>query len=80
MEGPKCPSNRGMDKDGYTVEYHSAIKKDDAICSNIDGPRIAMLSEVIKSERGAIWYDIPYMWNPKRNGTNELTKWKQTQS
>ena len=23
----------------YTMEYHSAIKKDGAICSNMDGPR-----------------------------------------
>ena len=22
--------------------------------------------------------DIPYMWNPERNGTNELTKQKET--
>ena len=50
MEGPKCPSNRGMDKNGYTVEYHSAIKKDDAIRSNMDGPRIVMLSEVSQRE------------------------------
>ena len=27
-----------------------------------------------KSDReGEILYDIPYMWNLKRNGTNELT-------
>ena len=23
----------------YTMEYHSAIKKDGAICSSMDGPR-----------------------------------------
>ena len=25
-----------------------------------------------KSDRGEISYDTPYMWNPKRNDTNEL--------
>ena len=27
---------------------------------------------------GEILYDTPYMWNLKRNDTNELTKQKQT--
>ena len=27
---------------------------------------------------GEIWYDIPYMWNLKRNDTNELTEQKDT--
>ena len=27
----------------------------------------------VKSGRGEISYDIPYMWNLKRNDTNELT-------
>ena len=31
---------------------------------------IVILSEVRK---GKILYDIPYMWNLKRNDTNELT-------
>ena len=42
---PKCPSTEGWIKKMwyiYTVEYYSAIKKDEinnAICSNMDGPR-----------------------------------------
>ena len=31
---------------------------------------IVMLSE---DRKGEILYDIPYMWNLKRNDTNELT-------
>ena len=38
---------------------------------------IVILSEVSQTE-GEISYDIPYMWNPKKNDTNELTKQKQT--
>ena len=31
---------------------------------------IVILSEV---REGEIWYDIPHLWNLKRNDTNELT-------
>ena len=36
-------------------------------------------TEWSKSDRGEI-YDIPYMWNPKRNDTNELTYKTETDS
>ena len=36
---------------------------------------IVILSEVRERE---ISYDIPYMWNRKRNDTNELTKQRLT--
>ena len=40
---------------------------------NMDGPR-EHYTEQNKSDReGEISYDIPYMWNLKRNDTNELT-------
>ena len=48
--------DRGMDKEDvvhiYTVEYYSAIKKrNNAICSNMDGPRDYRLSEVSQKEK-----------------------------
>ena len=36
------------------------------------------LSSIRQTGRGEIWYDIPYMWNLKRNDTNELTEQKDT--
>ena len=43
------------------------------ICSNMDGPRECH-TEWSKSDReGEILYNISYMWNLKRNDTNELT-------
>ena len=36
-------------------------------------------TELNKSDReGEISYDTPYMWNLKRNDTNELTEQKDT--
>ena len=46
------------------------------MCSHVDGPRECH-AEGNKPER-EITYDIPYMWNLKRNDTNELTKQKET--
>ena len=31
-----------------------------------------------QSDRGEISYDRPYMWNLKRNDTNEISKQKQS--
>ena len=57
----------------YTMEYYSAIKKSEimpfaAIGMNLE---IIILSEVSHTEK-EILYDITYMQNLKRNGTNEL--------
>ena len=46
-------------------------------CSNMDGPRGCHIGWS-KSDRGEILCDMPYMWNLKRNDTNELTKQKET--
>jgi len=44
-----------------------------AICSNMGGP-IDCHTEWNKPGReGEISYDVPYMWNLKRNDANELT-------
>ena len=66
----------------YTMEYYSAIKKEwnNAIYSNMDGPRDCH-SEWSKSDKeGEIMDDIPYLWNLKRNDTNELIYKKETDS
>ena len=65
----------------YTVEYYSAIKKEwnNAICSNMDGPR-DYHTKWSKSERERqIPYDITYMWNLKYD-TNELIYETETDS
>ena len=50
----------------YTMEYYSAIKKNNAICSNMDGPR-HYHTNWSKSERERqILYDITYMWDLKQ--------------
>ena len=54
------------------MDYYSAIKKEwnNAICSNMDGPR-DYHTEWSKSNRERqILYDIIFMWNLKKN-TNE---------
>ena len=59
----------------YTMEYYLAIKKEwnNAICSDMDGPRDCP-TEWIKSDRERqISYDIAYMWNlKKKKGKNKL--------
>ena len=63
----------------YTVENHSAIKKNNAICSNMDGPR-DYHTKWSKSERERqIPYDITYMWNLKYD-TNALIYKTETDS
>ena len=63
--------DRGMDKEDvlcmYTMEYYSAIKKqNNVICSNMDGPR-DYHTEWSKSDRERqISYDITHMWNLKK--------------
>ena len=56
------------------MEYITQPSKawNNAICSNIDGPSDNH-TEWGQSDREAdILYDIPYMQNLKRRGTNEL--------
>ena len=79
----KCPSTEEWIKKmwyRYIMEYYSAIKKEwnNAFCSSMERPRQCH-TEWSKSDReGEISYDIPYMWNLKRNDTNDLTKQKET--
>ena len=81
---PKCPTTDEWIKKmwyRYTIEYYSALKKEwnNAICSNMDGPR-DYHTKWSKSERERqIPYDITYMWNLKYN-INELIYETETDS
>ena len=49
-----------------------SLKGNNAICSNMDGPRDCH-TEWRKSDReGEIFYDIPYMWILEKNDINGL--------
>ena len=59
----------------YTLEYYSAIKKKEMpFAPTWMDLEIVIPSEVRQTEKETYWYDFPYMWNLKRNYTNELRK------
>ena len=78
----QCPSTEEWIKTWYinTMEYYSAIKKNEI------RPLAATWMDLkecntkwSKSDRqGEISYNILYMWNLKRNDTNEIIKQKKT--
>ena len=49
-----------------------------AIFSNIGGPRGSHTEQSNSDREREISYDIPYMWNFKRYNTDELTKQRLT--
>ena len=62
---PKCPSTDEWTKKiwyTYTMEYHTAIKKNNAICSNMDGPRDSHTKWSLKVRKcyhiHTIWYHL----------------------
>ena len=66
----------------YTMEFYSAIKNNEILpfaATQMDLDSV-ILSEVSQTREGEISYDIPYMWNLKRNDTNELTYKTETDS
>ena len=65
-----------------TMEYNSLIKKEwnNAICSNMDGPRDDHTKWSKSDRERQILYDITYMWNLKKNETNELIYKTETDS
>ena len=68
---PKCPLTEEWIKKMwciYTIEYYSAIKKNEIMpfaATWMDLESI-ILSEVSQTEKRQISYDITYMWNVKR--------------
>ena len=71
---PECPSTDERMKKMwyiYTMEYYSAIKKNEIMpfAETWMDLEIIMLREVSQRQ---ISYDIAYMWNLKKNDTNEL--------
>ena len=80
---PKCPLTDEWIKKVwyiYTVEYYSAIKKNEIMpfAATWMQLEVIILSEVSQTER-QIPYDITYMWNLKY-GTSELTYQTETDS
>ena len=74
--------NRRMDKDvyTYTIEYYSAIKKNEIMpfAATWMDLEMIILSEAKSDREEEISYDTLYMLNLKRNDTNELKNLKQT--
>ena len=64
----------------YTMEYYSAIKKNEIMpfAATWMDLESVILSEVKSDRKEEILYDIPYLWDLKRNDTNEPTKQKET--
>ena len=49
------------------MEYYSAIKKKNAICNHMDGPRDNQTKWKKSEKERQIPYDITYMVNPKND-------------
>ena len=70
---------RGVDKED-AARIHSGIllghrkEWNDAICSNVDGPRKCHIERSESDREGKRSQGIPYMWNLKRHDTKELTQ------
>ena len=75
---PRCPLTDEWIKKLwyiYTMEYYSAIKKNEIMPSAATwmDAEIVILSELKSDREGEISYGIPYMWNLQGNEKNELT-------
>ena len=61
------------------MKYYSVIKKNETMpFAQTWMDQESVLLNENKSDREGEIYDIPCMWNLKRNFTNELTKQKDT--
>ena len=56
------------------MEYYSAIKKNEIMpfTATWMDLEIIILSEVSQTEKDKLLYEIAYMWNLKKNDTNEF--------
>ena len=83
---PKCPSTEEWIKKMwsiYTMEYYSAIKKNEIMTfpATWMDLEIIVLSEISQTEKRQISYDTAYMQNvKKKNDTNELIYKTETDS
>ena len=69
--------DRGTDKEDTVHIYNRILLShekewNNAICSNMEGPRDCHTEWSMSDREEEILYDIPYMWNLKRNCINEL--------
>ena len=51
----------------YTMEYHSAIKRNNTIGSNMDGPGVIILGEVSQRKTNIIYH----LYVDSKNGPND---------
>ena len=73
---PKCPfAEERIKKMWYihTMKYYSAIKKNEPMPFATTWMDLESVILSKSDREGEILYDIPYMWNLKRNDTNEFT-------
>ena len=72
---PMCPLVEEWIKKMWYIHLILAIKKNEItpFAATWMDLEIVILSEVKPEREGEILYDIPCMWNLKRNDTNELT-------
>ena len=72
-----------MDKEDVVHIYNGIFlshckELNDVIYSSIDRHRESHTKWSNSDREGETLYDIPYMWNLKWNGTNQLTKQRET--
>ena len=77
-------TDRWMDKEDVVHIYNGILLShknewNNAICSNMDGPKDYHIKWIKSDRERQILYDISYMWNLK-NDTNELINKTETDS
>ena len=71
-----------MDKEFLMREYYSAIKNENAICSNMDGPRDYHAKQTKSEENDEYYYVwlMTYVYNLKILQVNLFTKYLEIDS